>query len=961
MADGGRQAARGFLYQYLRTLEQLIEFTDEQDVSCVRVEGPTDETTAVEAVDFDVIDHDGSIRLAAQVKSRMPGSSLGASTALGILISLVRKTEARTYQLITNGTTSPKTSSLCEILGAGLVPEKLRPKLLELMRDAPQRTDQLQNLGDHELTRLGRCRVVFDPRDDDEIREQLRYSLRTIRNRARQGLGEGSAGLLAGYLISEVFGRAADVTGKRARFTTEELRRLVLVDNGTLVRTHGSRDWSAVVGPMPPIPDVERSETLGCLLAAFPRHDGIGTRAAMLLGPSGIGKSSLAALYVGARAYAYDFIGWLDCETDYSTLLSFQRIAETLIPSIGERLREADADKLRSLVHTALDRAPGRWLLVFDNVESRRQITSWLPTAGRGDLIITTIDAASHPGAGEIVHVAAMRRGESVDLLRRRLRLPSDADSHREKVLDRLAADLGDWPLALELGAGYLYSCGVDLEGVDEYLGNLKARSLADLDSVPPGYPRTLAGALNLCIDQLESRADPYNLAHPATAATQILFQAAFLASHQIPAHLLLASAVADMTEAEDSHQGPMLMAPEVVNIGEVLRELHRFSLARNDLPIPDTDGVSVPGAGRTINVNTVSQLIIRERVGRHPNLPHVVNGLLWHLERWLRSSAQLGELERTQVLQSHAETLLAHVESLGLANDRVALLYGNLAGPFLIQGKYLRAEALLLRELQLLETGEPQNETLLAQTRLALAQTYLFDRGKSTEVGLVTTFEDVVRHLQYVLGVARQWAFEAPEAAMRLAIEARTPLSHPDVAAAGSPELLRLAEAFEDLESRIAPSQYSTNRRSLDRAEECLGQQRFAEAEALCRALIDQNLSGPVEAEARRRYIEALAGQRRWLEVGEQVRYWQQHPLAPRLYLQSIADLIHNVGLHCIRGIGADDPHALLLFGELLNWPDLDSVLNAATPSHRDSISTMIRLRDTLPIGGSRTGFPPV
>ncbi|WP_327065466.1 hypothetical protein [Kitasatospora sp. NBC_01302] len=40
----------------------MLEFTDDQDVLCVRVEGPADTTTAVDAVDFEVVGHDGSIR-----------------------------------------------------------------------------------------------------------------------------------------------------------------------------------------------------------------------------------------------------------------------------------------------------------------------------------------------------------------------------------------------------------------------------------------------------------------------------------------------------------------------------------------------------------------------------------------------------------------------------------------------------------------------------------------------------------------------------------------------------------------------------------------------------------------------------------------------------------------------------------------------------------------------------------
>lgn len=949
MLDGGRLAARGFLYQYLCTLEQLVKLVHDSQVFSVRVEGPTGETGFVDVVDFDVVAHDGSILLAAQVKSVMPGKTMSASTALAVLLDLAKKVDACDYRLITNGAASPRSSSLSQALQVGLDPQQLRQALLELMHDAPQRTAQLLALSEVELTRLGRSRIVFDPRDDDEIREQLRDALRMVRNQARQGLGERSAGLLVGYLLSEVFGRAADVSGQNAMFTVADLRSLLLVGSDTLANVFSTRDWGLVVGALPQIPDVERSEIVSAITARFPPSRALGVREVTLLGPSGIGKSSLAALYIGARADAYDFIGWVDCETDYSALLSFQRLAMALFPATNEPSRIADPDELRDRVHGALGQMPGRWLLVLDNVASRREIRPWMPAAGRGDVVITTINGASHQGQGAVIAIDAMRREESLDLLRRRLHLAPGGESRWEPSLNRLAVELGDWPLALELGAAYLHNCEVEPDGIDGYLRDLRARSLDDADGIPPDYPRTLAAAVTMCIDELQSRADLSDVTHPATAATLVLLLAGYMASHQIPAHLLLAAAIGDSTEADESHVGPMLMAPEIINLGEVLRELRRFSLAGPDLPVPVTYGDHIPGAERTISVNTVSQLIIRERLSTNPNRPEFVGGLLWHLERWLRSSAELGELERTRVLQSHAETLLGHCETMGLTGDGVALLYGNLAAPFMLQGKTRRAEELLLRELEHLQAEVEPNLFLIAQTRLALAAAYIFDRSRTDGPGLVTTFQDAVRHMEHVLAAATEWASATPQSALRLAVEARTMLCHPETRVADRLEVVRLAAAFRDLESRIPPSHLSTTYGSLVHAEQCLRDGRYAEAETLCGQLIAQQLTGSLEAEVRRRYIEAIAAQKKWTEALVEVRFWKHDPQAPRLYLYSIAPLIYNVGLYCLPGLRKADFAARSLFNELLDWPEFESVLNTATPEMAQSIRSMAELRDAL------------
>lgn len=783
--DGGRVAAYGYQYQYLRTLEQLVALLPEPQVDCVRVEGPSASEGAVDQVDFDVVDLDGSVRMAVQVKSRVAGGSMSGATALGILLAMVSGgQEARSYWLLTNARPAGRSGDLDEILSAGLEPPVLRRRLMELFHDATQRRKQLEELSDAGLAQLGRCRVAYDPRDDDEIREELRNALRGVRNRARQGLGEKSAGLLTGYLISEILARAADVTGGRAKFSVEELRRLVLVDGETLARSIGMRDWGTLVGRIPTIPDVERPALLAPLMAQFQDATGQAVRRVTFIGPSGIGKSSAAALYVSARADAYDFIGWIDCETEYSTRTSFQRVVTALDPGGLDAQHETPVEELQQEVQRVLSRLAGRWLLVCDNATSVRDVDSWTPKVGRGDVIVTTLNGANHPGGGEVVHVAAMERSQSVELLSRRLRLSDDERDYWGAALSNLAAGLGDWPLALELGAGYLYNCGYGLDYVDDYLQELRVRSVSDDDSVPPGYPQTLAAALNLSLDRLQARIRPQATApDPPHVALQMLYGSAYLASHQIPAHLLLASAISDIDSHDPEHRGPFLVSPRVANLGEALRELNRFSLIKNDLPLPPTYGETLPGAERTIAVNTVTQALLRDRLNDHPELPNAMQQLVGHVERWLSSPVQLGELERVHVIKSHAEVLLAHIEQMGFSSERVALLYGNLAAPYYLQGDMARAEKLLVRELEHLARISPTNDVLVVQTRYSLANMYVLSQEADREVraGLETSFEEAVRHLEFVLHQATAWAFDQSMAALKLAVDSRMLLQNAD------------------------------------------------------------------------------------------------------------------------------------------------------------------------------------
>ncbi|AJE87350.1 hypothetical protein SLNWT_6974 [Streptomyces albus] len=931
----------------------MVAVIDDPDVASVRVEGPPASQGSVDQVDFDVVGADGAVLAAVQVKSRVAGGSMSGVVALGILMEMVNGGPAAgTYLLLTNARPGVKGDQLKEALSAGADPQDLRDALMDLFHDAPQRRYQLERLDGAGLSRLSRCRLEYDARDDDEIREELRNSLRAVRNRGRQGLGEQSAGLLTGYLMSEVLERAADVTGHRAVFSVDELRSLVLVDAESLAGSIGAHDWGLLAGRIPDIPDVRRPALIDPLLAAFSYGGQNATRRATLVGPSGIGKSSAAAHYVSERADAYDFIGWIDCETGYSTRASFERVLAVLGAGAPARRQQMRDDQTQQEVQRVLGRLPGRWLLIFDNVGTARQVEPWIPRAGRGDVIITTLNAATHQGSGQVVQVSTMERTESVDLLARRLHLNETEARAGALALDRLARELGDWPLALELGACYLDNCGLGLDQADHYLDALKVRSFADEDSIPPGYPQTLAAALNMCVDNLHQRVQPQaDGPGLVEVALQMFYAAAYLASQQIPAHLLLAAVIGAVEGLDPDHHGPLLVPPEMFNIGEALRELSRFSLIKNDLALPPTYGQSLPGGDRSVAVNTVSQELMRERLKGHPALAIAIDRLVGHVERWLSGPLQLGELERVQVLRSHAEMLLSHIDHLELPSERAALMCGNLAATYYHQGDMARAEQLYEQELHYLDGARTANDALVVQTRFALAAIaiQIYELGPDSRPTLKTSTDDAVAHLEFVLHRTRAWAVEYPKAAKKLALDSVLLIRSSCIPEEAEARLSLLEQAFTDLLSRIEPTPYSVQQQVLAQAEECLQNNRHAEAESHCRGILDQGISGPLEAEIRRRLVEALAGQSKWGEAIAEVDYWRDDPIAPRLYRHSIIDLIRNVSIRCATAFDDGDPGAIVLLDRVADWPELDAFIAMGSDDDQHAITSARALRDLI------------
>lgn len=952
VVDGGRIAAYGFQYQYLRTLEHLVGLLGQAECAGVRVEGAPLSETSTDKVDFDVVDHNGDVLLVTQVKSRMAGGSLGGTAALGILLDMIGgEANHPKYSLLTNGRPDQKSGRLQQILISTADTRELRAQLDELCREAPQRRNQVAALSDEELDRLRRCRVEYDTRDDEEIREELRNALRNIRNSTRLGLGEESAGLLVGYLLSEVFGRAADVSGERANFSVAELRRLALVDGETLAQTVGYLDWGVVVGPLPRIPDVPRPQVVDSIVEAFPRTPIRATRFVNLVGPSGIGKSSSAALYISAYADQYDVIVWINCETANSLYSDFHRALQALDPS-KQGGKFVSPEDLRRDIQLTLGRFPGRWLLVLDNALSMREVEPWVPKVSRGDVILTTINSAAPAGNAHVVTVSILERGQSVELLRRRLQLTERESAQWRPALQRMAEELSDWPLALELGAGYLVGCGYGIESSDVYIDALRTRAISDQYSIPAGYPRTLAAALNMCIDKLEKRIEDGTNDTPnlAAVATHILIMSAFLGSHQIPAHLLLATALSNPEEEE--HPGPLVVSPDIVRLGEVLRELFHFSLAKNDLPLPASREDHFIEATRTITVNSVAQQIIRMRVVSHPDLPSSIDRLVGHVERWLRASSEFGMTERVQAIQSHAEMLLTHAEEAGVRSERVALLYGNLAGPYQLLGDACRAEQLLKRELHILQEVAPDNETLISQTRFMLAHMYLYSNCNSERPNipeLETTYDETVKHLEYVLYVSRGWAETYPKAAMKFAADIRTILRDPHMNLDGLTELNYLAEAFSDLASRLPDSSYSQNLGLIVKAEDQIGKGYFDVAESHCREVLRSDPAGWPNAEARRLLIESLARQGKWAEARKEVQFWKADPAAPSLFRESIIDLIRNVGHACAEAVISGDSRALPMMYELVSWPDLDSFIHLGSAADQTVIDLLRQICDDI------------
>ncbi|MEU8126016.1 hypothetical protein AB0B68_02235 [Micromonospora sp. NPDC049049] len=919
--DGGRIAARGFQYQYLRTLEYMVEAIGNPAISACRVEGEPHPANpeGVDAVDFDMIDDTGRVLIAAQVKSRAAGAKMGLAETCTVLAKLVARSDAGSYLLLTDATVPQDIQLIFEQVTENSPVSEFRTTLTDALNGAPRALAELNALSETQFGRLRRCRVIADSRDREELREAIRNSLLKWRRSHGSSIGVQSSGLLVSFLVSETLRRAA--APEHAVWTLDEFRNMLHLNDNALSEALGQRDWGRIVGVMAPVPDVARPDLLNKLSEALrPRNSGARsvTRSA-LVGPSGIGKSSLAAAYVAEYVDLYDLVLWADAASEAALFDSFRNIGlwMGLDGALG-------TNSLRTLIHERLASFPGRWLLVMDDADAE-SVEQWIPRVGSGDVIITSLDSVHGFGNSRLVPVSSMLPIEAEALLLARLHPRNADEAEGRNALGRLAAALEYWPLALELAAAYLRSCGFGVDDIEHYLKNLKMRSLSDKTSVPTGYPRTLVAAIELGLTRINFLSDDDGTAQ---LVNDLLITACYLAQRRIPVQLVV-SAARFPPENVPPQRGTIFSdEPE---IPEAFRLLKRVSFSRNDSPLPASFNDN-PRARITVTINSILQEVIRDRVERaHPR--HTVTAeldkLAFYVDLWLEAAIHNGEADRVHVIAPHAEVLSGHLRRLGVATNNAAVMTGNLASFHSAQGNFPEAQDLLESELALFEMIEEPNELVRQQARIYLA-TILIIRGD----GGAPTTQDAVRLLEPVVPYLYSLSLdpEAQDAASFLCGQAREAL----LGRAGCDQQVAapLLTALEDLAGRLPKHSIVSAIEAARQASGLIQSGDPSQAELVCRQHLNEESAGAgnLYLELRRLLVEAVLKQDRWQDARVELDNLIARMGDVPLYREAVGMTLHNLGLHAaLQTVLSTQKEARQFFFHIMSLPQLDVARTAA------------------------------
>jgi Domain of unknown function (DUF4062)/Tetratricopeptide repeat len=321
-----------------------------------------------------------------------------------------------------------------------------------------------------------------------------------------------------------------------------------------------------------------REELLAGLDAALAAGRGAGPGVVVLCGLGGAGKTSVAVEYAYRQAVGLRVVWQLPAEDPAGLAAGFAELAAHLGAGAG-------GDPV-ARVHAVLARRDD-WLLVLDNVPDPAGVAGLVPSAGGGQVVITS-QFGFWPRRA-VLEVPMLDRAVAAGFL---LDRTGAEGATEEAAAAELAGELGGLPLALEQAGAYMQAAG---RGVGEYLELFRGRRAELLGrGDPAGYDKRVATTWSLAFAGLGG-------AGPAVGLLRLV---ACCAAEDIPLGLMLRPGLAagDFGVAV----GPLLepLLDDELARDEAVTGLRRFSL------------ISAPRGG-LVSVHRLVQAITLEQLSQ--------------------------------------------------------------------------------------------------------------------------------------------------------------------------------------------------------------------------------------------------------------------------------------------------------------------------------------------------------
>ncbi|KAF2781561.1 hypothetical protein STPH1_6235 [Streptomyces sp. OM5714] len=417
---------------------------------------------------------------------------------------------------------------------------------------------------------------------------------------------------------------------------------------------------------------------------------------------------------------------------------------------------------------------------------------------------------------------------------------------------------------------------------------------------------------------------DKEELQPASEGAAHALFPAAYFASRQIPVWLLYFSTLMSSENAIRSGlRHPAVFGPQAkvpFTAHEMHRALRAESLAQRDeplctLPQQEWSTAHCEGVDDTINVNEIVQHVIRTLAESRADLSEILSRAAYHAQGWLTAFIEANDDKHLLAILPHVQSLASHAGRLGIATDTLAIMWGNLAGTYVMRGKLDDARQAFENELEYLLARKEPAPVLELKTRSQLADV-LRNTGEASAVWLP--------HLQRARDLAFQLADSRPDDASLAVANCLTVLRSHTGHGTPEPEVQTLAADFDSLSQRMPTTPAARIQREINRIDDALTAELITdeEVEQCCRTLLkDDGLRGPQRLQLRGFLTEALVYQNRWNDALEPLQsihaYSVERPLHPQVIARTLHDVGLRVGLSVASGVPECRAALMVLVGE--------------------------------------------
>lgn len=383
-----------------------------------------------------------------------------------------------------------------------------------------------------------------------------------------------------------------------------------------------------------------------------------------ITGLGGIGKTQVALEYAFRYDSDYDIIWWVQAETPEVLAGDYAGLATKLdLPEKSQTEQALIITAVREWLEQHTD-----WLLIFDNAVDPGDLRDYIPR-GNAKRILITSRHQEWGDLGRSIAVQTWPRQEAVDFLLKRTQQTDD------EVAGKLAAALGDLPLALEQAAAYIKTSGISLQ---KYLSLFTERrkDLWKAERPPAAYHQdTVATTWSLAMKEVRET---------APVGAEILNLCAFLAPENIP-RSFFNQAAGYLPEA----LGEMFQDELDINAG--IQALGHYSLI-----------IIEP---ETLSIHRLVQAVAADKLSVDDKKSWVETAV-----KWCENDFPVGGYHdprcwpKCVILLPHAQNILQYAERYQVFTKEMPALMAKIALYVHRLGVYPEAELLFRRALEITE-----------------------------------------------------------------------------------------------------------------------------------------------------------------------------------------------------------------------------------------------------------------